>query len=135
MSSAIALTLGAALAVAAAAPTAQPDSYGVWRNPKDSVHVEVKPCGKGACGVVVWANDKRHTKYCVSVTAGAAATVGMLSWIIFIAAGLGYQPGLTWIPWIVPMVLGTAASIAAAVYLGKTRTRQDTERLTTILKL
>jgi hypothetical protein len=33
------------------------------------------------------------------------------------------------------MVLGTAASIAAVVYLGRARTRQDTERLTSILKL
>lgn len=88
-----------------------------------------------AAGFVVWANDKRHTKYGVSLPAGVAVSVGMLSWIIFMAAGLGYQPGLTWIPWILPMVLGTAASIAAVAYLGRTRTRQDTDRLTTILKL
>jgi peptidoglycan/LPS O-acetylase OafA/YrhL len=88
-----------------------------------------------AAGFVVWANDKRHTKYGVSVPAGVAAAVGMLSWIIFMAAGFGYQPGLTWIPWILPMVLGTAAAIAAVMYLGKTRTRQDTDRLTAILKL
>ena len=87
-----------------------------------------------AAGFVVWANDKRHQKYGVAVPAGVAASVGMLSWIIFIAAGFGYQPGLTWIPWILPMVLGTAASIAAVVYLGRARTRQDTERLTGILK-
>ncbi len=88
-----------------------------------------------AAGFVVWANDKRHTKYGIGVPAGVAVTVGMLSWIIFVAAGFGYQPGLTWIPWILPMVLGSAASVAAAVYLGKTRALQDTERLTTILKL
>lgn len=35
-----------------------PFTYGVWRNPKNSVHVEIKPCGGGrACGFVVWAND------------------------------------------------------------------------------
>ncbi|WP_052355124.1 hypothetical protein [Arthrobacter sp. I3] len=47
-----------------------------------------------AAGFVVWANDKRHQKYGVAVPAGVAASVGMLSWIIFIAAGFGYQPGL-----------------------------------------
>ncbi|MGO4803557.1 hypothetical protein AB4089_00330 [Arthrobacter sp. 2MCAF15] len=88
-----------------------------------------------AAGFVVWANDKRHTKYGISVPAGVATAVGMLSWIIFMAAGFGYQPGLTWIPWILPMVLGAAASIAAVIYLGKSRTRQDTDRLTGILKL
>jgi uncharacterized protein (DUF2147 family) len=30
----------------------------VWRNPQDSVHVRVRPCGNSRCGVVVWANDK-----------------------------------------------------------------------------
>ncbi|WP_427130086.1 hypothetical protein [Pseudarthrobacter sp. S9] len=88
-----------------------------------------------AAGFVVWANDKRHAKYGISVPAGVAASVGMLSWIIFMAAGFGYQPGLTWIPWILPLILGTAAAIAAAVYLGRTRTRHDTARLTAILKL
>ena len=34
------------------------DVFGVWRNPKNSVHVEVKPCGDHACGYVVWASEK-----------------------------------------------------------------------------
>ena len=29
--------------------------FGVWRNPQDSVHVQIRPCGAGACGYVVWA--------------------------------------------------------------------------------
>jgi hypothetical protein len=33
------------------------------------------------------------------------------------------------------MLLGSAAAVAAVAYLGKTRTRQDTERLTAILRL
>lgn len=32
------------------------DIYGVWSNPKGSVHIEIKPCGDGTCGNVVWAN-------------------------------------------------------------------------------
>ena len=59
-----------------------------------------------AAGFVVWANDKRHAKYGIAVPAGVSPTVGMLSWIAFMAAGLGYQPGLTWIPWVLPMVPG-----------------------------
>lgn len=88
-----------------------------------------------AAGFVVWANDKRHAKYGISVPAGVAACVGMLSWIIFMAAGFGYQPGLTWIPWILPILIGTAAAVAAVLYLGRRRTRQDTARLTAILRL
>jgi uncharacterized protein (DUF2147 family) len=30
----------------------------VWRNPSNSVHVRIHPCGKGRCGTVVWANAK-----------------------------------------------------------------------------
>ena len=42
-----------------AARAAEPTDYGVWRNPKNSVHVHVTPCGSGqACGTVVWANEK-----------------------------------------------------------------------------
>jgi hypothetical protein len=87
-----------------------------------------------AAGFVVWANDKRHAKYGIAVPAGASLTVGMLSWIILIAAGLGYRPGLTWIPWVLPMVLGAAAALAAVLYLGRTRTSRDTARLTAILR-
>ncbi|MCR5875705.1 DUF2147 domain-containing protein [Phenylobacterium sp. J426] len=43
--------------VAAQAPVAGGGQiYGVWRNPKNSVHVDVRPCGPSACGYVVWAN-------------------------------------------------------------------------------
>ena len=88
-----------------------------------------------AAGFVVWANDKRHAKYGMAVPAGVALAVGMLSWVIFMAAGFGYQPGLTWIPWVVPMVLGVAAAVGAVLFLGRSRTRQDTARMTAILRL
>ena len=74
-----------------------------------------------AAGFVVWANDKRHAKYGIGLPAGVAAAVGMLSWIIFMAAGFGYLPGLTWIPWVLPIVLGTAAAAAAVPVLGRRR--------------
>jgi hypothetical protein len=88
-----------------------------------------------AAGFVVWANDKRHAKYGISVPAGAAVAVGMLSWIIFMSAGLGYQPGLTWIPWVLPLLIGAAAAVSVALYLGRRRTQHDTARLTAILRL
>jgi len=61
--------------------------------------------------------------------------VGALSWIILMAAGFGYRPGLTWMPWVLPMALGSAAAVAAVIYLGRTRARRDLERLTAALKL
>lgn len=50
--------LAAGLAVAPPASAQDVFTYGVWRNPKNTVHVEIKPCGGGrACGNVVWANE------------------------------------------------------------------------------
>ena len=88
-----------------------------------------------AAGFIVWANDKRHTKYGVGVPAGVAVGVGALSWIILMAAGFGYRPGLTWMPWILPMVLGSVAAVAAVIYLGRTRAKRDLERLSAVLRL
>lgn len=88
-----------------------------------------------ATGFIVWANDKRHGKYGIALPAGVSATVGVLSWIAFIMAGLGYQPGLTWIPWVLPIVLGTVIAIAVVVFLGRKRTQHDTAALTKALRL
>ncbi|MFE4198585.1 hypothetical protein ACFRJ9_22280 [Paenarthrobacter sp. NPDC056912] len=88
-----------------------------------------------ASGFIVWATDKRHAKYGIALPVGASAAVGALSWIVFISAGLGYQPGLTWIPWILPIVLGTAVAVAVAVFLGRSRTKVDTAALTKALRL
>lgn len=87
-----------------------------------------------AAGFIVWANDKRHAKYGAGVPAGIAVAVASLAWIILMAAGLGYRPGLTWVPWVLPIVLGAASATAVALYLGRARARQDTERLTAILR-
>ncbi|HKU34837.1 MAG TPA: hypothetical protein VJP90_04730 [Paenarthrobacter sp.] len=88
-----------------------------------------------ATGFLVWANDKRHGKYGIALPAGVSLGVGALAWVAFIAAGLGYQPGLTWIPFVVPIVLGTAAAAGAVVFLGRTRTSRDTTALTEALRL
>lgn len=51
------LAIAAGLALAPNAH-AQPASSveGVWRNPKNSVHVNIKPCGQKLCGFVIWAS-------------------------------------------------------------------------------
>jgi uncharacterized protein (DUF2147 family) len=35
---------------------------GVWRNPKNTVHVQLQPCGATMCGTVVWAAPKAQAK-------------------------------------------------------------------------
>ena len=54
----IPLAVAASFLSPAAAEAQQPGQDNVWRNPKNSVHIRVHPCGKSRCGKVVWANDK-----------------------------------------------------------------------------
>ena len=61
---------GAGAAVHAAGP-AQPT--GVWRNPRNSVHVRIQPCGANMCGTVVWANARAQEK---ARAGGTARLVG-----------------------------------------------------------
>ena len=50
----------AVVAALSIAPVAAQQAAGdnVWRNPQNSVHVRIHPCGDHRCGTVVWANDK-----------------------------------------------------------------------------
>ncbi len=51
---AVALTLAL---VAGPAWGRAPTFDGVWRNPRDTVHLELRPCGAFICGHVIWATD------------------------------------------------------------------------------
>jgi len=52
-----ALLAAAGLATASdASAQGQASPYGFWRNPKGSVHLEIRPCGANVCGYIVWAN-------------------------------------------------------------------------------
>ena len=55
-SAVVAMALCAGASAAHADAAAPGDIYGVWRNPKGSVHIEIKPCETRTCGVVVWAD-------------------------------------------------------------------------------
>lgn len=57
------LALAAAAVVASAVPaSASVPVEGVWRNPKNTVHVQLQPCGGTMCGTVVWAAPKAQAK-------------------------------------------------------------------------
>ncbi len=52
------LAIAALATMASSTATAADQSFGVWRNPSNSVHVKAEPCADRMCGVVIWANDK-----------------------------------------------------------------------------
>lgn len=64
------------LAVGHGAPALaqSPSAFGVWKNPKDSVHVEIRPCGESACGYVVWASEKAQA---AARKGGAQSLIGL----------------------------------------------------------
>jgi uncharacterized protein (DUF2147 family) len=56
----LALALLAVAAAAACSANAQSEPatlFGVWSNPMDTVHVEIRACGASACGTVIWATN------------------------------------------------------------------------------
>ncbi|MFH5878161.1 hypothetical protein [Arthrobacter sp. NA-172] len=88
-----------------------------------------------ASGFIVWGNDKHRGTYGIALPAGVSVAVSMLSWMVFIQLGFGYLPGLTWIPWVLPIIAGTVAAALVVNFLGRSRTRHDTAKLTAALRL
>ncbi|WP_077490010.1 hypothetical protein [Sinomonas mesophila] len=87
-----------------------------------------------AAGFAVWASDRRHGKYGIMLPVAVAVTAACVVWIVLVGLGTGYTTGLTWMPWVLPMLVSIAAPVAVAAVLVRRRTKADTDRLTEILK-
>ncbi len=66
-----------AVSTLAGTADAQTQPTGVWRNPKNNVHVRIQPCGRDMCGVVVWASPQAQQK------ARAAGTPNLVGATLF----------------------------------------------------
>jgi uncharacterized protein (DUF2147 family) len=100
----------AAAQVGAPAPGSAGRTYGVWRNPKDSVHVEIRPCGTGACGVVVWANAKAQAD---ARKGGTANLIGLQIFRDLVRDKAGVWRGKVFVPDLNMTFTGSAESIDA----------------------
>ncbi len=80
-------------AAVAASPGQQPT--GVWRNPKNSVHIKIQPCGANVCGTVVWANERAREK---ARRAGTPDLIGKQLLQEFHAEGAGTWGGRVFVP-------------------------------------
>ena len=85
---AAAAALIAATAITATADAQTQPPTGVWRNPRNSVHVRIQPCGRAMCGTVVWASAQAQQK------ARAAGTPNLIGAQLF--RQLQPQGGGTW---------------------------------------
>ena len=101
----------AALAVVAdcllsssAALSQAPGQDNVWRNPQNSVHVRVHPCGKSRCGTVVWANAKAQAD---SARGGTKQLVGTELFRDFREVGPKVWKGKVFVPDLNKIFTGT----------------------------
>jgi uncharacterized protein (DUF2147 family) len=103
----------AALVGAACAPAYAADGgrgYGIWRNPKDNVRVEIKNCGTSTCGVVVYASPKAEAD---ARKSGYQTLVGQQLLRDFEPVGNGDMRGKVFVPTLKITLSGTAEFIDA----------------------
>ncbi|WP_138414048.1 hypothetical protein [Sinomonas gamaensis] len=88
----------------------------------------------GGAGFALWAADRRHGKYGIMLPVALGVVIACLAWIVAVASGTGYLTGLIWVPWIVPMVLGVAVSVAVTKLVERRREKRDVADLTRVLR-
>ncbi|WP_293676176.1 DUF2147 domain-containing protein [uncultured Phenylobacterium sp.] len=110
LAAAIALT---AVPTWAAAPLT---AVGVWRNPKDSVHIALRPCGEEICGFVVWASDKAKAK---ARKGGTPNLVGQQLMRGFVVDKHGVGRGKVFVPDLNKVFTGSATMTSERTLLAK----------------
>ena len=68
---------------------------GLWRNPKNSVHIRIQPCGGNVCGTIVWANARALEK---AREAGTPRLIGKQLLQEFRPEGAGAWGGRVFVP-------------------------------------
>lgn len=101
----VALGMAAVSAPAYAAGGDISRSYGVWRNPKNSVHLEIKDCGQTTCGVVVWASAKAEAD---ARKSGTDTLIGKQLLRDFEVQNNGSLRGRVWVPTLRVTLVGSA---------------------------
>jgi uncharacterized protein (DUF2147 family) len=96
-----------------AATDEESELRGTWRNPKDSVHVEIGPCGRAMCGVVVWASEKAKAD---AREGGTEALIGINLLRDFVSTGDGRWRGKVFVPDLGKTVTGTVDMIDADTF-------------------
>lgn len=107
---------------------AQTQPTGVWRNPRNSVHVRIQPCGRDMCGIVVWANERARQK---AREAGTANLIGAQLFRRFRQQGGGLWGGQVFVPDRARTVSGTLrvagrSAVVSGCLLGRLVCRSQT---------
>lgn len=94
----------------AASATPVPRVVGEWRNPADTVHVAMRPCGPSLCGVITWASDEAKAD---AAAMGADSLVGVELFRDLVADGRDHWSGEVFVPDLGRTVTGTLAQLDA----------------------
>ena len=89
---------------------------GVWRNPKDSVHIALKPCNGQICGYVVWASPKAEA---AAQKGGTPKLVGAQLLRGFVVDNAGVGRGKVFVPDLNATFAGSAQLIDARTLRAK----------------
>ena len=99
-----------------ASTSAQAADMGVWRNPHDSVRVEIKSCGTSTCGTVVYASAKAQAD---ARKSGYSTLIGQQLLRDFEPVGNGNMRGRVFVPTLKVTLAGTAEFIDARTMRAK----------------
>jgi Zn-dependent protease with chaperone function len=90
--------------------------------------------GAGAVGAVAWGADKNRQAYGALVPAAAGIVAAVLLWLILMALGLGSEPGIYFLSWLLPLAASIPAAGLTAWFVGRRRTAADLLRLESALR-
>jgi uncharacterized protein (DUF2147 family) len=110
---AVALGLGSTPALAGSDAVL---GLGIWRNPHDTVRLEIKNCGTSTCGYVVWASPKAQAD---ARKSGMETLVGQQLLRDFEPTGNGAMRGKVFVPTLKVTLSGQAEFIDARTMLAK----------------
>lgn len=89
---------------------AHPSALGVWKNPKNSVHMEIRTCGAASCGYVIWATPAADA---ASRKGSGKPIMGQQILREFVWDTRGYWKGKVYAPDVNVTVSGFAEQIGA----------------------
>ncbi|MDB5455255.1 MAG: hypothetical protein JWP92_840 [Caulobacter sp.] len=107
------VALAAILGLTAPPAMAESDAVlglGIWRNPHDSVRLEIKSCGASTCGYVVWASPKAQAD---ARKSGMDTLIGQQLLRDFEPTGNGAMRGKVFVPTLKVTLSGQADFIDA----------------------
>ncbi|MBO0908995.1 hypothetical protein [Arthrobacter sunyaminii] len=87
-----------------------------------------------AAGFIVRGADRRRTRYGLFLLPGLSLAAAMILWVGLQLGGVGSDPDLFWLAWVLPPVAGAAAAVIAAVVTGPGREARDAAELERVLR-